>query len=105
MMSLFARHYREKKITQADLKIISNGFLAHLRQHYQTIPIQRQVVRTARRLVFAYSLRSLDAIQLASSVVARLILKAPLTFISADQKLLDIAQLEGFTIENPQHYP
>lgn len=47
-------------------------------------------------------LRALDAIQLASAVIARnLLSQEEMRFIASDKELLEAAQKEGFTIWNP----
>jgi predicted nucleic acid-binding protein len=55
----------------------------------------------ARSLIFKYPLRSLDAIQLASAIVARRVVKVNPVFLTADDRLLPIATSEGVTAINP----
>jgi uncharacterized protein len=55
-----------------------------------------------------YQLRAYDAIQLTCALASRTELlsigqPAPI-FLSADDKLLDIARAEGFSVENPNNY-
>jgi hypothetical protein len=47
-------------------------------------------------------LRALDAIQLASAIIARDLMQAPdMRFIASDKQLLEAAKNEGFAIWNP----
>jgi hypothetical protein len=49
-----------------------------------------------------YSLRALDAIHLASAVVARSLLsREEMRFVCSDKELTEAAQKEGFTIWDP----
>jgi len=52
-----------------------------------------------------YPLRAYDAVQLASAIFARSGMQAagasPLSFLSADTRLLTAAQAEGFVTDNP----
>jgi hypothetical protein len=58
-----------------------------------------------------HSLRTLDALQLASALDSRRLLADPsqseiesVTFVTADARLLAITALEGFQTENPALY-
>ncbi|MEO7022330.1 MAG: type II toxin-antitoxin system VapC family toxin [Ktedonobacteraceae bacterium] len=74
---------------------------------YFIIPVTASIYEKAGDLCRTHQLRAYDAIQLAcaltsSDKLARSGEPAPI-FVSADDKLLEIARAEGFTIENPNH--
>lgn len=65
-------------------------------------PISPAVVDTARNLLDVHSLRSLDALHLATCLVARDILQATdIYFVCSDNALLNAADAENFQILNP----
>ena len=55
----------------------------------------------AERLIDAYSLRTLDALQLATCLIAHNGPYPNMTFVCADNRLLDAAEQEGLDILNP----
>lgn len=73
---------------------------------FQTIKVGLNVLTMAEALAFQHPLRAYDAMQLASAQIAnrRLLRRGNpgLTFLSADTRLLEVARLVGFTVENPQ---
>ena len=50
-----------------------------------------------------HRLRAYDAVQLATAIAAAAVLPG-LAFVAADNDLLDAAQAEGLTAENPNNY-
>jgi predicted nucleic acid-binding protein len=57
--------------------------------------------RTARRLLRVHSLRAADALQLAAAIVASEDQPASLELVSLDDRLIDAARREGFTVHEP----
>ncbi len=65
-------------------------------------PISQDVLNCASRLAEQRCLRALDAVQLASAIVARDLSATPdIRFIASDKELLIAAQKEGFQTWNP----
>ena len=65
-------------------------------------PLSNAVQNLAAILVDRHSIRSLDAIQLGSAIVARdLMAASDMLFIASDKTLLEAAHKEGFEIWNP----
>ena len=60
-------------------------------------------------LVTQHPLRAYDAVQLASALRLQLDLtgteSTSLTFLTADERLIAIAEAEGLLTDNPNHYP
>ena len=103
--SSLARRVREHHLTQRDALFIQRNFLTHIKRQYQVISLSGNVAKLSRALLFRSSLRTLDAIQLASAIQFSQTIKLPVTFISADQKLLAAAQAEGFAADDPNAHP
>ncbi len=108
--SLVARRFREGVIAPDSVDKLQNQFLADFERQYLSIGLNDQVLKQAREM-FSYlpfsGLRSLDALQLVSAYEAREILGRDMIFVSADKKLLEIAQSYdlGFKTDNPNAHP
>jgi predicted nucleic acid-binding protein len=103
--SSLARRVREGEITGVDAVSFETDYLAHHGVEYLPIPLDADVRARARALLKTHSLRTLDALQLASAIEAMTILGEQLTFVSADLRLLTPASAEGFTTDNPLNHP
>lgn len=105
LVALLMRRHREGTLWISDVTRIRDNFLAHVRNHYTVIQPDTKVFSVARSLLLKHPLRSSDAIQLASAVIARNQHKVKLTFIAADHRLLTAARAEGFTTDDPNLHP
>ncbi len=80
-------------------------FLQDCDQHFVLLQIDRTVLEEAVALVLRHRLRAYDAVQLATAVVASVLLAereySSLAFVTADRDLLAAAQSEGLAVENP----
>ncbi len=80
-------------------------FLGHCEVEYTLIAVTRPVLDRAIRLTQDHKLRGCDAIQLATALVANESLVshglAALTFVAADDALLQSAQAAGLSTINP----
>jgi predicted nucleic acid-binding protein len=109
-VSLLAKKGRstdKDKITATQVQIRSRLFLVHARKEYFPVPVTRQELTLARKLILKHSncaLRALDAIQLAAASYARNISLQPITFIASDSKLQCAAINEGFAVDDPENY-
>ena len=76
---------------------------------YTVIRLTNTILSKTRPLLERHPLRAADAIQLASALQANAPLVAaglpPLTFLSADDRLLLAAHAEGLPIDNPLQHP
>jgi predicted nucleic acid-binding protein len=104
MLSLLARQQRAKSIRASDFRRARGTFLVHLRKQYQVVVLDDRLLARAGRLVLKHPLRTLDAIQLASALEARQILKIIPIFVTADTQLLRAAQVEGFLTDDPNQH-
>lgn len=83
-------------------------FLRDCDEHYDLLSISREVIDLAVSLTQRHKLRGYDAVQLAGALIVNTELLAEglpsLTFVSADEDLLDAADAEGLPTENPNLY-
>lgn len=100
-VSALVRRQREKMINQDDFITLRGAFLNHVEKVYTIINLNKDVLIAARFLLERHSLRTLDAIQLASALKARQIFEAEPIFVSADTRLLTAAAAEGLLTDNP----
>jgi predicted nucleic acid-binding protein len=105
MASVLARRERSGNLTPVVRKRALNNFLLHARRQYVVIELNDRMLKEARSLLIRQRLRSLDALQLASAIVAERELGIKVTFVSADGKLLPAAAAEGFTTDDPNLHP
>jgi predicted nucleic acid-binding protein len=107
--SAFNRRVREGVLTPAQYAEIIADFASFCLNEYQFIELTPVAVVLSRQLLERHALRAYDAVQLASALIARdalvsVGLDAP-TFISADDRLLKAARLEGLAVDSPNLYP
>jgi len=109
VLSAFARRQREGGITAAEVAAVIAKFRSEFNSRYRVIEVDLALVERAGELIVQYPLRAYDAVQLASALrVQSLLTSMPetqLIFVSADNRLLDIAQSAGLAIDNPNNYP
>jgi predicted nucleic acid-binding protein len=109
VLSAFARRQREGGITPAEVAALIQTFRSEFNSRYRVIEVDKGLVERAGELIVEYPLRAYDAVQLASALRVQYLLtlmpETQLVFVSADNRLLNIAQLAGLAIDNPNNYP
>ncbi len=84
-------------------------FLGHCRVEYRLLAVTRLVIDRAVLLTQNQPLRGYDAVQLATGLIVKEALAsaglANFVFVTADNNLLQVAQLEGLVVENPNFHP
>ncbi|MBN1285627.1 MAG: type II toxin-antitoxin system VapC family toxin [Anaerolineae bacterium] len=106
LSSLFNRRRREGTLTRTQVRRLLDTVFTHIEvKKYLVIPLDSRVCALAHDLPNRHPLRALDALQLASALQAAATLDAPVSFVSADNRLLTIAAAEGFTTDNPNAHP
>lgn len=104
-----ARRQREGLLTPDDRLRLLTAVDYDLKYRYQVTRVDRTVIDTARQLASRHPLRAYDAVHLATGWLAnrRLVQtgQSALLFVTADDRLLAMAQAEGLLTENPNHYP
>jgi uncharacterized protein len=80
----------------------------HFTTQYQVVELTPSIATLAGELCDRQPLRAYDAVQLASAISILPIItqssETSLTFLSADDRLLNSAQLEHLQAANPNHY-
>jgi len=107
--SALARRLREGSLTATDETLIVQRFRFDLNHQYQVIELDLALVESAGQLVNQYPLRAYDAVQLASVLRISPAFAPPistsLVFVTADDRLANIAMALGLLTDNPNHYP
>jgi predicted nucleic acid-binding protein len=109
VLSALARRQREGSLTGDDVAQAIRTFRYDLDMQYQVVELDRALAATAGELVVRHPLRAYDAVQLASALRIQTNLEqngvSGLAFVSADDRLLAIAQVEGLSTDNPNYHP
>jgi predicted nucleic acid-binding protein len=109
VLSALARLQREGNLPPTNVTKAVQAFQYHLDTQYQVVELDRPLAQAAGQLVQRHPLRAYDSVQLASALklqpaFARAT-SASLTFVSADNRLISVAQTEGLLTDNPNNYP
>ena len=91
LQSAVQRRRRQREIAQPNYHSIISR-IANDRPYWQLVEVVPQVLSKAEELVRTGSVRTLDAIHIASAMIIQDSLVALLPFISADEKQLTAAQ-------------
>ena len=112
-VAAFCRKARDpnpvQRITEAERDTMIKLCRENAREQYNLVTVGASLYTKAGNLCRVHQLRAYDAIQLACALLInkRLISSGqpvPI-FVSADDRLLNIARAEGFGVENPNNYP
>lgn len=105
VLSALARRQREGNLSASDATLIIQQFCFDLNNQYQVIELDQALAESAGQLVNQYPLRAYDAVQLASVLRIQPAFAAAtstaLIFLTADDRLLTIAQTAGLLTDNP----
>jgi predicted nucleic acid-binding protein len=108
MISAFNRRLREGSVTPDDYARMVTLFDNDLQTRYQIVRFDNPIVALARVLLEHHPLRAYDAVHLSSALVMhRTLVQAGqpgLTFLCADDRLLDAAEAEGLMVDNPNRH-
>lgn len=104
MFSLLARRVSENNVDQTMANAIEKMFISHIRTQYTVVSYDDTILAEARRLIKAYRLRTLDALQLAAALAFAALGGEQIVFICADARLLDAAAAEGLPIDSPGNH-
>lgn len=108
VISAFARRAREGTLSRADFTTVRDVFRADCLNDYQIMPPSVPVVDVACSLLEHHPLRAYDAIQLATALSADRFLAQEgypsLTFLSADQRLNNVAIDNELAMDDPNQH-
>jgi predicted nucleic acid-binding protein len=104
----FARRRREGMLSPDDHRHVLDTFDYDLMYRCNVLAVEQRVIDAARRLADRNPLRAYDAVQLATAWLLNQDLlgdgQTALTFVCADDRLTDVAQVEGLLTDNPNHH-
>lgn len=96
-VSALSRRRRERTLSEPDF-VKAMAFLRGFAMSWHRVEPSADLLQAAERIILAHPVRSADAIQLASAVVASGSEAAPLKFVSFDARLRNVAIAEGLTV-------
>jgi len=106
--SALTRRQRDGSLTPAEYAQIKDAFRADCLVEYRIVSAVDEIIDEANRLLEQYPLRAYDAVHLAAASIAnrQLLVEglSPLTFLSADERLIEAAAAEGIAVDNPNHH-
>ncbi|MBU0493031.1 MAG: type II toxin-antitoxin system VapC family toxin [Chloroflexi bacterium] len=105
VLSALARRQREGNLASVDVVRSIQVFRYDLDTQYQVVELDQALAEMAGQLTSKYPLRAYDAVQLASALRIQSafapIESSPLVFLSADDRLIDVAQAAGLRVDSP----
>jgi uncharacterized protein len=107
LASALYRRLRERDITSEELALTLRAYVTHSHQDYLWVPYSETLMERASTLLAHHALRALDAVQLASALDLKDRLPAdelPVTFLSADERLVESARREHLQARNPERW-
>ena len=109
MLSALARLQREGNISQKNVEAFIKTLQYAFDMQYQIVEFDASLAEEAGRLVQQYPLRAYDSVQLASAIKIQTALagfqNVSYTFVSADNRLLNVAKITGLSVINPNDFP
>ncbi len=109
VMSAFARRGRDGSLTQAELAVAHDAFRGDCLNRLQIMPPTMAIIDLACVLLERHPLRAYDAVHLATALNAQQFLMTrgypELVFLSADDRLNEVALAEGLAVDNPNQHP
>lgn len=106
--SAFYRRRRMNELSEEEVALALQTYRSHSHREYVLVPYSEALMSTAETLLARHPLRTLDAIQLAAALTLKStfpVNDVPLTFLSADDRLIAVAQQEHLLTENPNSHP
>lgn len=109
VLSGFARLQREGIFTTTALADTINDFYYDWDIQYQVVELDWSLAQVAGQLVQKHPLRAYDSVQLATALKLQATFarftNVQFVFVSADKRLLVVAQAEGLSVDDPNNYP
>lgn len=104
----FSRRLREGTLSSAAHTRLLSAFDYDITYRYHLLDVMPITIEMARQFAQKHPLRAYDAMQLATAWLVNQTLikakKAPLLFISADDRLNSVAKTESLEVDNPNHH-
>ena len=104
--SALTKKVRTREITTESENMAVRNFRKDCRDRFIVTPLNSETIRRAVAVIIRhgtqFSIRTLDAIQLAACLLAKNSDPADLKFVCADINLIRICRLEGISVTNPE---
>lgn len=102
LVSLLERVRKEKRINSAQYRQIHQEINVDIQKGFPNLnTIEEKIIEQAEQLIQCHLLRAPDAIHLATALFSQKRIKKDLKFLSADNRLIQAAKLEGLSCINP----
>ena len=105
LIAALFRKVRSGEISLSEAARAAANFRADWQLQYQILEVSEVVADRAMALVERHGLRGYDAVHLAAAVESQQLRRGmplpPLTFVSADQRQLQAAGIEGLAVDDP----
>jgi predicted nucleic acid-binding protein len=99
------RRRREGLITARTARALRLVIDRHMQRNYRIVGLTAIVISRAEDLLERHALRAMDSLQLAAAITSNAALIAadlsPISFVSADRRLLQAAATEGLSTDDP----
>lgn len=100
---------REEDMSTYQMEVVREELQSDLLKRFQAVDFAEDLLRSGCEMAWKHGLRGYDAIQLASALsivrgYRRPGRHTPITFVTADAKLLHAAESEGFAVEDPNNH-
>lgn len=97
VLSALSRKYQSGEISLEALSTIKNNFLKDCKRT-GFVELENEIVEESQGLVFRVSIKTLDAIHLASAIILKRIVDISYPFLTSDKQLASAAEKEGFEV-------
>jgi len=97
VFSALTRKLQLKETSVENVKKICEAFRSDCQQVVM-IEVSDDVIKEAQNLVFRNTIKTLNAIHIASSIILRKEIEVPFPLITADHKLASVANKESFEV-------
>ena len=97
VLSALSRKYQFGEMSLDALSSIKNNFLKDCKKT-GFVELENEIVEESQGLVFRVSIKTLDAIHLASAVILKRITDIQCPFLTSDKQLASAAEKEGFEV-------
>ncbi|MBU1662161.1 MAG: type II toxin-antitoxin system VapC family toxin [Chloroflexi bacterium] len=109
VISALNRCVRDETVTQDEYRRLAGGFRYDCHNRYNFIAFKDTIIDTVWNLLERHPLRAYDAVHLSTAINVNqwMVLEneAPITFLSADDRLNQAAAKEGLLADNPNNHP
>ena len=108
ILSGLTRRQREGNLPATELTTMLHNFRYDWDIQYRIVELDEALTQVAGQLVQKYPLRAYDSVQLAAALKLQVTFarftNVQFIFVSADKRLLTVAQAAGLLIDNPNNY-